>query len=83
MERGASSLEHWKEEMAKRCPKVQHDMLCGTELNVGKLGFGEAVATDTCNAALKTSRLMADETEKEAQELAQQERHKDKMTATL
>ena len=58
LEQGGQRLKRWKEVIEAKFPSFKHDISTDKEVNIGKLGDGGAVTTDTCNSAKKTRRLL-------------------------
>ena len=58
--RGAKRLERWKEVLSKNYPSYQHDIPTIVDMNIGKLGNGGTVNSDTCNTARKTRRIIVE-----------------------
>ena len=56
-----SRLDEWSVILKREFPYSQCKIPHSKELNIGKLGFGGAITTDTCNAAQKTRRLLVHE----------------------
>ena len=54
-------LDQWATVLQREYPDSTYKIPNGKELHIGKLGFGGAITTDTCNAAQKTKRLLVDE----------------------
>ena len=58
IQRSGDRLKRWAEVIEKMYPDYDHDIPVANQLNIGKLGNGGAVTSDTCNAARKTRRLL-------------------------
>eukprot|EP00957_Ditylum_brightwellii_P059322 4503180-Ditylum_brightwellii.AAC.2 len=50
-------------------PDYVHDIPDALLMDIGKLGGGGAITTDTCNSACKTRRLLADTVRLAAEEM--------------
>ena len=51
---GAVKINCWKEDIESKYPLYKHDIPDGDAMDIGKVGEGGTVNTDTCNAARKT-----------------------------
>mmetsp|Transcript_13403 Transcript_13403/g.29103 ORF Transcript_13403/g.29103 Transcript_13403/m.29103 type:complete len:910 (+) Transcript_13403:516-3245(+) len=62
-------LERWTEVMEEMYPDYIHNIPDPSSMNIGKLGYGGALTTDTCNGARKTRRLLVDLVKTAAEEM--------------
>ena len=60
IKRGGKHLQHWEATMKNIYPSYNHDIPPSSAMNIGKLGSGGAVTSDTCNSARKSRRLLVD-----------------------
>ena len=54
-------MDEWSVILKREFPDCQYEIPHSKELYIGKLGFGGAITTDTCNTAQKTRRLLVKE----------------------
>ena len=73
IERAGARLTRWEEVISEKFPEYDHDISEASEMNIGKLGFGGAVATDNCNPALKLKRLLVERIKEAAEEIDEDE----------
>ena len=73
LERGGKRLTRLAAVFTRLFPNHPHDIPGAHEMNIGKLGSGGAVTSDTCNAALKTSRLLEEAIVTAAKEMGNEE----------
>ena len=70
IKRGETYLQRWEETTKRMYPSYNHDIPPSCAMNIGKLGSGGAVTSDTCNSARKTRRLLVDCIEEAARDLS-------------
>ena len=61
VQRGGKRLHRWVHKMEKMYPAINHDIPPASAMNIGKLGYGGVVTSDTCNSVRKTRRLLVDQ----------------------
>ena len=67
---GGRRLQRWAEVIKQQFPDYVHDIPPPSAMNIGKLGSGGAITSDTCNGARKTRRLLVDVVKDAAKEMS-------------
>ena len=70
LEVGGHRLQRWTEVTSRMYPAYDHDIPSSSAMDIGKLGSGGAITTDTCNPAQKTRRLLVDKVIEAAGEMS-------------
>ena len=60
MENSGNRLQRWRQTIEKMYSNYIYNIPDIKSLDIGKLGKGGAITTDTCNGARKTRRLLID-----------------------
>ena len=60
IKQGGYRLQRWSDTIKKLFSTYKHDIPPPSTMDIGKLGYGGAITSDTCNSAQKTRRLIVD-----------------------